>query len=106
MIILAVTVNNETRIYPITTATVEVNDGCGWHNVNTPWMSDADSTECNNFSGIDAENISYLYTDGHDNMTACNYANGDSYELRIDGVHDHDAIVNFFNGGFDASVSE
>ena len=104
MITLAVTVNNETRVYPVTTTTVEVTDGCGWHGVNSPWMSDADSTECNNFSGIDAENVNYLYTDGHDNMTECDFDNA-RYELRINGVADHDAIVNFFNGGFDASVS-
>jgi hypothetical protein len=105
MITLAVTVNNETRIYPVTTIAVEVTDGCGWHNVNSPWLSDDDSTECNNFSGIDAENVSYLYTDGYDNITSCDFDDA-RYELRIDGVHDHDAIVNFFKGGFDASVSE
>ena len=96
MITLAVTVNNETRVYPVITITVEVTDGCGWHNVNSPWMSDADSTDCNNFSGIDAENISYLYTDGYDNITSCDLSTGASYELRINGVHDHAAIVDFF----------
>lgn len=101
MITLAVTVNNETRIYPVTTITVTVNDG---HSVNSPWMSADDSTDCNNFSGIDAEHVSYLYTDGYDNITACGFDNA-RYELRIDGKHDHDAIVNFFNGGFDARVS-
>jgi hypothetical protein len=105
MISLAVTVNGITRVYPVTTTTVEVNDGCGWHNVNSPWLSDGDNTDCNSFSGIDAENISYLYTDGYDNITACDFDNA-RYELRIDGVHDHDAIVNFFKGEFDASVSE
>jgi len=103
MITLAVTVNGATRVYPVTITAVEVNDG---HRVNGPWLSDDDNTDCNNFSGIDAEHVSYLYHEGYDNMTACNYANGDSYELRIDGVHDHDAIVDFFKGGFDASVSE
>ena len=101
MITLAVTVKNETRIYSVTTTTVEVNDG---HRVNGPWMSADDSTECNNFSGIDAENVSYLYTDGN-SMTACDLSNGASYVLRINGVHDHAAIVDFFKGGFDARVS-
>ena len=104
MITLAVTVGNETRIYPVHTTTVEVNDG-EWTPHNGPWMSVEDSDDCNAFSGIDAEHVSYLYHDGHDNMTACSYANGDTYELRIDGVHDHDAIVNFFNGSFGARVS-
>ena len=99
MITLAVTVNGATRVYPVTMITVEVNDG---HRVNGPWLSDADSTECNNFSGIDAEHVSYLYHDG--NMTACDFA-GELYELRIDGKHNHDAIVDFFNAGFDARVS-
>jgi hypothetical protein len=76
-----------------------VNDG---HRVNGPWMSADDSDDCHVFSGIDAEHVSYLYHDG--NMTACDFA-GELYELRINGVHDHDAIVNFFNGGFDARVS-
>ncbi len=102
MITLAVTVNGITRIYPVTTTTIEVNDG---HCVNSPWLSDADSTECNSFSGIDAENVSYLYTDGYDNITSCDFDNA-RYELRINGAHDHDAIVDFFEGGFDASVSE
>jgi len=105
MITLAVTVNGITRVYPVTITTVEVNDG-EWTPHQGPWLSDADSTACNSFSGIDAEHVSYLYHDGYDNITECRYANGDTYELRIDGVHDHDAIVDFFNGGFDASVSE
>jgi hypothetical protein len=102
MITLAVTVNGATRVYPVTTIAVEVTDG---HCVNSPWLSAADSTECNIFSGIDAEHISYLYTDGYDNMTECDYSDGARYELRIDGAHDHDAIVDFFNAGFDARVS-
>lgn len=104
MITLAVTVNGTTRVYPVTTTTVEFNDG-EWTPHNGPWLSADDSDDCHAFSGIDAEHVSYLYHDGYDNMTACNYANGDSYELRIDGAHDHDAIVNFFKGGFDARVS-
>ena len=104
MITLAVTVNNETRVYPVHTNAVEVNDG-EWTMHNGPWLSADDSDDCNAFSGIDAEHVSYLYHDGHDNMTSCDYANGDKYELRINGVADHDAIVDFFKGGFDASVS-
>jgi hypothetical protein len=102
MISLAVTVNGATRVYPVTTITVTVNDG---HSVNSPWLSAEDSDECHAFSGIDAENVSYLYTDGYDTMTECDFDNA-RYELRIDGKHDHDAIVDFFNDGFDASVSE
>ena len=105
MITLAVTVNNEIRIYPVHTITVEVTDGCGWHGVNSPWMTVEDSDECHIFSNIDAEHVSYLYTDGYDNMTECDFDDGARYELRIDGVADHDAIVNFFKGGFGARVS-
>ena len=97
MITLAVTVGEETRIYPVHTNAVEVNDG-EWTMHNGPWMSADDNDECSAFSGIDAEHVSYLYHDGHDNMTACSYANGDKYELRIDGVDDHDAIVAFYKG--------
>ena len=97
MITLAVTVQGTTRIYPVTTITVEVTDGCGWHDVNSPWLSDDDNTACNNFSGIDAENVNYLYTDGYDNITSCDFDNA-RYELRIDGKHDHDAIVKFYAG--------
>jgi hypothetical protein len=102
MITLAVTVNGATRVYPVTTTTIEVTDG---HCVNSPWLSDDDNTDCNAFSGIDAENVSYLYTDGYDNITSCDFDSA-RYELRIDGTHDHDAIVDFFKGGFDARVSE
>ena len=103
MITLAVTVGAETRIYPVHTNAVEVNDG-EWTMHNGPWMSADDSDECHAFSGIDAEHVSYLYHDGHDNITSCDFDNA-RYELRIDGVADHDAIVNFFNGSFDARVS-
>lgn len=92
MIALAVTVNNEIRIYSVTTTTVEVNDG---HRVNGPWMSADDSDDCHAFIGIDAEHVSYLYHDGYDNITSCDFSDA-RYELRIDGVHDHDAIVDFF----------
>jgi len=94
MITLAVTVNGATRVYPVTTTTVEVNDG-EWTPHNGPWLSDSDSTDCNNFSGIDAEHVSYLYHDGYDNITSCDFSDA-RYELRIDGVHDHAAIVDFF----------
>ena len=96
MITLAVTVNNETRIYPVHAVVTQTCDADGvWVDVNGPWMTDDDSTDCNNFSGADAEHINYLYHDG--NMTACDFA-GEVYELRINGVHDHDAIVDFFKG--------
>lgn len=94
MITLAVTVGEETRIYPVHTNVVEVNDG-EMH--NGPWMSADNSDDCNNFSGIDAEHVSYLYHDGHDNMTACDFDNA-RYELRINNVADHDAIVAFYRG--------
>ena len=104
MITLAVTVGNETRTYPVTITTVEVNDG-EWTPHNGPWLSDSDSTDCNIFSGIDAEHVSYFYHEEHAPITACDFSDDARYELRINGVHDHDAIVNFFNGGFDARVS-
>jgi len=104
MITLAVTVNGATRVYPVTTTTVEVNDG-EWTPHNGPWLSDSDSTACNSFSGIDAEHVSYFYHEEHAPITASDFSDGARYELRINGVHDHDAIVNFFNGEFDARVS-
>lgn len=106
MITLAVTVGEETRIYPVIVNMTRVNSGSwdDWQDELGPWMSVEDSDECHIFSNIDAEHVSYLYHDGYDNMTACDYANGDRYELRINGVADHDAIVDFFKGGFGARV--
>ena len=114
MITLAVTVNNETRVYPVTVTMTRVNRGSwdDWQDEPGPWMSADDSDDCHAFSGVDAEHVNYIYHDG--SMTACqvlntdslSYSNGNRWELRIDGVHDRDAIVNFFKGGFDARVPE
>ena len=105
MITLAVTVGEETRIYPVTVTMTRVNSGSwdDWQDELGPWMSVEDSDECHIFSGLDAEHISYLF---HDSATTeCNFSDGARYELRINGVHDHDAIVDFFKGGFGARVS-
>jgi hypothetical protein len=114
MITLAVIVNNETRVYPVTVTLTRVNRGSwdDWQDEQGPWMSEDDSAACQLFAGVDAEHVNYIYHDG--SMTACqvlntdslSYSNGNRWELRIDGAHDHDAIVDFFKGGFDASVSE
>jgi hypothetical protein len=114
MITLAVTVNGTTRVFPITTTMTRVNRGSwdDWQDEQGPWMSEDDSAACQLFAGVDAEHVNYIYHDG--SMTACqvlntdnlSYSNGNRWELRIDGKHDHDAIVNFFKGEFGASVSE
>ena len=105
MITLAVTVQGTTRIYPVTTTMTRVN--CGdwddWNEDLGPWMSVEDSVECNIFSGIDAEHISYMF---HDSATTeCNFSDA-RYELRIDGVHDHDAIIKFYDEAFNEFFDE
>ena len=105
MITLAVTVNNETRIYPVTTTMTRVNSGSwdDWQDELGPWMSVEDSDECHIFSNLDAEHISYLF---HDSATTeCNFSDA-RYELRIDGVHDHDAIIKFYDEAFDEFFDE
>ena len=106
MITLAVTVQGTTRVYPVTTTMTRVNRGGGWDDWNEdlgPWLSAEDSTDCNNFAGMDAEHINQLFHEG--SMTSCDFA-GDKYELRIDGVHDHDAIIKFYDEAFDEFFDE
>ena len=113
MITLAVTVGKKTRIYPVTTTLSRVNRGSwdDWQDEQGPWLSEDDSIACERFAGIDAVHVNYIYHDG--SMTACqvlnadslSYSDGNQWEFRINGVHDHDAIVDFFNGSFGARVS-
>ena len=113
MITLAVTVNGITRVYPVTATMSRVNRGSwdDWQDEQGPWLSEDDSAACQLFANVDAEHVNYIFHDG--SMTACqvlnadslSYSDGNQWELRIDGVHDHDAIVNFYRGGFDARVS-
>lgn len=109
MITLAVTIQGTTRIFPVTTTMTRVNRGSwdDWSEDLGPWLSEDDSAACQLFAGVDAEHVNYIFHDG--SMTECqvlntdslSYSDGNHWELRIGGVHDHDAIVKFFDEAFD-----